>query len=95
MSKKNYRWKALFPILSMTKNMSAQELHKKTKGRVSISTIRNWKTGRVSHPKFETMQIVLISLGHTFDIVPNTESISISWTSALQEANRNTRLLNE
>ena len=92
---KNHRWRALFPILSMTKNMPAQELHKKTKGRVSLSTIRNWKTGRVSHPKFETMQIVLISLGYTFDIVPNTDTISISYTSELQEANKNVRLLNE
>ena len=86
---KNHRWKALFPILSMTKNMAAQELHKKTKGRVSLSTIRNWKTGRVSHPKFETMQIVLISLGYTFDIVPNTAVTTISMTAALNKINEN------
>lgn len=79
---KNHRWKALFPILSMTKNMTAQELHKKTKGRVSLSTIKNWKTGRVSHPRFETMQIVLISLGYTFDIVPNTAVQSVSTNQA-------------
>lgn len=68
---RNHRWKALFPILQMTKNMTAKELHKKTKGRVSLSTIKNWKSGRVSYPRFETMQTVLISLGYTFDIVPN------------------------
>lgn len=74
---RNHRWKALFPILQMTKNMTAKELHKKTKGRVSLSTIKNWKSGRVSYPRFETMQTVLISLGYTFDIVKN-KSNSVS-----------------
>ncbi len=84
---KNHRWRALFPILRATKNMTAKEVYKKTKGRVSLSTIRNWKTGRVSRPKFETMQIVLISLGYTFDIVSNTAVTTISMTAALNEIN--------
>ena len=85
---KNHRWRALFPILRMTKNMTAKEVYKKTKGRVSLSTIRNWKTGRVSHPKFETMQTVLVALGYTFEIVPNNvQSITVDYTKILKEMN--------
>lgn len=69
---RNKKWSALFQILHMTHNMSAKELHSlcaKKRKKIHINTIRNWKSGKTTAPKFETMQIVLEAMGKTFSIV--------------------------
>jgi len=77
MKVRNKKWKALFYILHMTHNMSAKELHQlcvKKRKKINISTIRKWKSGKTVSPKFETMQIVLESLGKTFTIVDQDDN---------------------
>jgi hypothetical protein len=64
------KWKSLFVILRLTRDMTPKQVHKLVKGKISLGTIYNWKSGRVNHPKHETMQTVLNSLGYTFVIAP-------------------------
>lgn len=71
------RYKAFVQILYLSKDMSVSELHKKTKGRLSRQTIYNWKRGYTLYPRFDSMEIVLNSLGMEFRIMPKEKKKTV------------------
>jgi hypothetical protein len=70
------KWKPMFEILHITRDMTAKEVHEevtKNGSEISRGTVHRWKRiaaeGGWVAAKFETMQEVLLGLGYTMTIV--------------------------